>query len=339
MKSVLLSVFAVLLFASCQKDVILVPDGYGKTEVNKPDGQYVPDIGFKSVAYSYANVDPATFDTTKLDFITHIHFAFLYPKEDGSLDLLSNEARFKSLRELATSKGVKTAISLAGNENIYRTIAASAVVRSRFVKNLVEFAVKNNLDGIDLDWEYPRSNYGSDVTFALLTKELSDELHSWHKYLSIAVTPGLYAGTVKDGITEEAIEAVDFVNIMAYDAIKLDPDNMNHHSTYYIADRVLNIWLTEKNLPKEKVVLGIPVYGLDVDDVAMTYSNLLQNGADPLADEFTIDQVTYYYNGVNTIKEKTELAKQKGNGVMFWELNQDAKGEHSLIKAAFDVIN
>lgn len=336
MKKIVLSVIAFALFLSCEKDVIKVPDGYGVSELKKPEGDYVVDNSFKRVAYGWGNVDPMLFDTAKLEYITHMHFAFLYPKEDGSLTALSNEGRFKSLNELAISKGVKTAISLAGDENIYRTIASSAAVRKTFVKNVVEFAVRNNLSGIDLDWEYPRANYGSDVTFTLLVKELSAELHSWHKYLSIAVTAGLFNGPVKDGITKDAINAVDFVNLMAYDAIGRDAEQPNHHSTYAIAEKVLNVWAQEKNVPKEKIVLGLPAYGLDVKDNPKTYASLLTAGADPNEDSFVIDNIEYYYNGVTIIKAKTELAKTKGNGVMFWEYGQDAKGANSLIKAAYD---
>lgn len=337
MEKILLSVFAFALFLSCEKEIIKVPDGYGASELKKPEGNYEVDKSFKRVAYSWANVDPMLFDTTKLEYLTHMHFAFLYPKEDGTLTALPNESRFKSLNELAISKGVKTAISLAGDENIYRTIASSETVRKAFVKNVVEFAVRNNLSGIDLDWEYPRANYGSDITFGLLVKELSSELHTWHKYLSIAVTAGLFNGPVKDGVTKEAIDAVDFVNLMAYDAMGRDAEQPNHHSTYVIANKVLEVWLQEKSVPKEKIVLGLPAYGLDVADNPKTYANLLAAGADVNSDSFVIDNVEFYYNGISTIKAKTELAMTRGNGVMFWEYGQDARGVNSLIKAAYDV--
>ena len=48
-------------------------------------------------------------------------------------------------------------------------------------------------------------------------KALSKELHSWHKYLSAAVTAVVFPGGIRDGITLGAVEAKDFVNLMAYD--------------------------------------------------------------------------------------------------------------------------
>ena len=336
-KLLILCIASLSLFASCKKDVIWVPEDYGASAVEKPVGNYVPDNSFKRISYAYHNTSLANFDTTKLQYITHLHFAFLNPKEDGTLQTLTNHANFEALNKLAKENKVKTAISIQGNELIFRTIAANEQTRKTLVKSLVDFAVRYNLDGIDLDWEYPRANYGSDVTFEIFTKELSAELHSWHKYLSMAVTAGLFAGPVKDGITKGAIDNVDFLNLMAYDGIGTDTNAPNHHSSYGMAEKVINIWLTDKQVPKEKIILGIPLYGKNSSNASMTYSSLMAAGADVNADVFNVSGVDYYFNGITTIKSKTELAKAKGNGVMFWEYGQDVKGNNSLIKAAYDV--
>lgn len=335
-KMLILALIAMLAMLSCEKDIVWVPDGYGASEVKKPDGPYVADNSFKRVAYCYHSNAIASFDTTKLAYITHLHFAFLTPKEDGTLQLLTNQPNFEALNKLAKEHQVKTAFSIQGNEVMFRTIAANQQTRSLLVKNLVEFAVRHNLDGIDLDWEYPRANFGSDVTFELFAKELSKELHAWHKYVSVAVTPGIYAGPIKDGITRGTIDAVDFVNLMAYDGPNIDPENMQHHATLFMANRVFDTWMVEKGLPKEKAVLGVPLYGKNTSNTAMTFITLLANGADPAADSFVYNGVGYFYNGTNTINAKVELAKQRGNGVMFWEYNQDAKGINSLMKTAYE---
>lgn len=336
-KLFLLFITSVIVFSSCKKDVIWVTDDYGSKAVEKPTGEYIADNSFKRVAYCYHNATIANFDTVKLAYITHLHFAFLNPKEDGTLQTLTNHANFEALNKLAKEYNVKTAISIQGNELMFRTIAANEQTRKKLVESLVEFAVRYNLDGIDLDWEYPRANFGSDVTFEVFVKDLSTELHAWHKYLSVAVTPGLYAGPVKEGITAGTIEAVDFVNLMAYDGFNIDPENPDHHATYYMANRVFDVWLNEKGLPKEKAILGMPLYGKNKDNVSLTYSALLGSGADPNEDEFDVQGITYYYNGIPTIKTKVELAKERGNGVMFWEYGQDARGGNALLKAAHEV--
>lgn len=346
-KLILLCAVAFGLFGSCKKDVIWVPDGYGASKVEKPTGDYVADNSFKRVAYAYHNAAIATFDTTKLQYITHLHFAFLNPKEDGTLQTLTNHGNFVALNKLAKENKVKTAISIQGNELMFRTIAANEQTRKKLVKSLVDFVVLYNVDGVDLDWEYPRANHGSDVTFEVFAKELSAELHAWHKYLSMAVTSGIFAGTVKDGITKGAIDAVDFVNLMAYDGIGVDPVNKDHHATYAMAERVLNAWLIDKGLPKEKAVLGLPVYGkyrkyssaTVYTELSMTYNALLAaNKNDVTVESYTnAAGETYWYNNIGTIQAKTTLAKGRANGVMFWEYGQDTKGANSLLKAAYDV--
>jgi len=41
-----------------------------------------------------------------------------------------------------------------------------------------------------------------------------------------------------------------------------------------------------------------------------------------------------YYNGINTIKQKTQFAlKEKMAGVMIWEISQDLNDDRSLLKA------
>ena len=42
------------------------------------------------------------------------------------------------------------------------------------------------------------------------------------------------------------------------------------------------------------------------------------------------------YNGINLIKTKTQRAKDRCNGIMFWEFSHDSNNANSLIKAAND---
>ncbi|TWI17526.1 glycosyl hydrolase family 18 protein [Sphingobacterium siyangense] len=334
MKRLILSLIVAAGLVSCKKEINKVPDNYGIETEEGPTGDYVSDVSFKNIGYCYANTDPATVDSVKFSMLTHVHFAFLYPKTDGSLTALTNVSRFVGLKNLAKERGAKVAISLGGDAAIYRTLAADATIRKVFVENVVQFVRTYKLDGVDLDWEYPSAAEGSDVTNTYLVKELATKLHALHKYLSIAVTAGLYAGPIKEGITEEVIDQVDFVNLMAYDARGLDPASLNHHSTYTIALKVLDAWQNDKGLPKEKSVLGIPLYGKDVNNNAINFGTLLSNGANPDEDSYTLANVIYYYNGLNTLKQKVGLAKERANGLMYWEINQDASGNDSLIKAA-----
>ena len=69
-----------------------------------------------------------------------------------------------------------------------------------------------------------------------------------------------------------------------------------------------------------------------------TYNYVLSQGGDATKDTATIinDSTSYliHYNGLETVKRKTIEAKNRSNGVMFWEMGQDAVDNRSLIRAA-----
>lgn len=324
-----------VVFASCEKEIARVPDGYGSKEFVKPTTPYAADASFKKVAYFPAYRGFADIDTTALDDLTHVVFSFLKPKADASLVLDDSKESIRNVVSMVKRHNAKVVIALNGDNKIYTTLISNPQSKQLLIDNIITFVLENQFDGVDMDWEYPNATKGNDVTFGRFMKDLSTELHSWHKSLSMAVTAGIYAGPIKDGINQDAIDACDFVNLMAYDGVGTDAARPKDHSSYAMAERVLTIWLTEKNLPKEKAVIGLPMYGkAENNSTSMPFKDLLKNGADRNGSEFAVSGTVYYYNGFSTIEQKTQLAKQRANGIMFWEMGQDAAGENSLIKHA-----
>jgi GH18 family chitinase len=49
--------------------------------------------------------------------------------------------------------------------------------------------------------------------------------------------------------------------------------------------------------------------------------------------------ITFYYNGIKTVKEKTRLAMKRGGGIMMWAVASDTTGKYSLLKAINEVIS
>lgn len=290
----ILSIVAVALLASCTKDIIQVPDGYGAKEFVKPTTPYVADLSFKKVGYFPAYRSIKDIDTTALDDLTHVIFSFLKPRADGILVLDDSKESIKNVVALVKRHNCKIIIALNGDNNIYTTLLSNSQTKQVLIKNIVTYVLENQLDGVDLDWEYPNASKGNDVTFGVFMKELSAELHSWHKTLSMAVTAGVYEGAIRDGINQNAIDACDFVNLMAYDGAgwKSNPD----HSPYSLAQEVLDIWLIGKNLPKEKAVLGLPTYGKGKEtptsaEKAMPFKDLLTAGANKDGTSFVVGEL------------------------------------------------
>jgi GH18 family chitinase len=111
----------------------------------------------------------------------------------------------------------------------------------------------------------------------------------------------------------------------------------------------IEIYSTDRNIPKEKLTLGVPfygyVYGPGITDKpyrpSMTYKEIVSQFH---GSEFTDslknmpDGKSVFYNGIPTIKQKTVLAKEKASGIMIWQLAADARGSKSLLKAINETV-
>ena len=240
-------------------------------------------------------------------------------------------------RAQSKSNNVKFGISVSGASDIFVNIAKSATARTTFVTNIVNFAKNNNLDGVDMDWEYPSTTNGSADNFVLLMKELSEALHKSNKFLSAAVTPAVYAGGIRDGVKPEVFPHIDFFNIMQYDGPGYDSTEKLNHAPYKMSVASLDIWLGTKALPRIKAIVGIPLYGENDLGSSKGYRDIEATaGVDVNLNLATIAGIDYGFNGIALVKQKAQLAKDRANGIMFWEFSHDSNNSRSLIKAAND---
>jgi chitinase len=273
-------------------------------------------------------------DTTAIPFhrLTHINFSFAIPaKTGGGLDALRNSDNLIGLVKKAHRNNVQVFISVGGwsigdepgDDSRFHRLAQTKEERDYFVSNTMELVRRYNLDGVDVDWEYPDIENRSAEDNVLLMKQLGDSLHAINKKLTAAV---VHYGNQGDGTKKEIFAIVDWLNLMTYDDDKGQPIP---HAPYSLVEKSYNYWVTQRGLPAHKAVLGLPFYGKPRGKLTH-YKDLVNAGADPYADAF--DSV--YYNGINTIKKKTEFAKkQKMAGVMIWEISQDLNDDRSLLRA------
>ncbi len=278
-----------------------------------------------------------------------VMYAFYGVNGSGTLSAPSApSSTLTAVRDKARANNAKVFLAIndgaAGN---FKNMAATAAGRNNFIKDVMNTVRANTLDGIDIDWEFPSTSDGTDATFTLLIKELSDSLHrDGRYYLSCAITAGKYAGGIRDAIRNEIFPYVDFFNIMAYDDFSTTVP-YRHHSDYTLATVCLNYWLNTRSMPAAKAVLGVPGYGrpsgITQSNTVLTYSGILGQGGNPQLDSAIVTaggftNYTIYYNGQYTVKRKAKLAKDIANGVMFWEKGQDAHDNNSLLKAACDTV-
>jgi GH18 family chitinase len=202
--------------------------------------------------------------------------------------------------------------------------------KSKFIHEIKEYCLLNNFTGVDMDleWDNVTKLYSSFVV------ELKDTLTKYN----LGLTAALPGTTRYSNINNEALNAFDVINLMVYDfAGPWAPNNPGQHSSYNHGVQSINYWKGQE-FDLEKIRLGVPFYGYDFTNLnnitSFNYSEMVSLNQDYAY----LDKVgEKYYNGINTIKKKTKLAKSKNlKGIMIWELGQDVfspNEEFSLLKA------
>ncbi|TDB68271.1 glycoside hydrolase [Arundinibacter roseus] len=290
---------------------------------------------FKVVGY----FTPGTAEPERLplQYLTHINYSFAIPaptgdtllplRQDETLKRLVAHAHRKQQTEVFISVGGWDIGDGGGEDGRFHRMAERPEGRHTFVKSVMHLVRKYTLDGVDLDWEYPDENHRSAEDYVLLVSELADSLHASGKKLTAAVVA---SGSKGYGTKKEALDKMDWVNLMAYDG-DYGGDILKAHSPYSYAVQSINYWINERKLPASKALIGLPFYSKKgFGQFGPTYQQLIADGASAYDDYWK----GAFYNGINTIEAKTRLARKMGlGGVMIWEIGLDTADDTSLLKA------
>lgn len=338
--------FCIIFITSCKKtaDVLPPPVIIPVTQLIAPP----PSFGFYVVGYfpSYRNV-PSVPDV-KFKMCNVINYAFANLNNTGAL-VIGNPAHLIAVRDKAKANGAKIFLSISGLAVDFKTMAAANTGRNSFITQAMGLVRLYGLDGLDIDWEFPRTDEGTDVTYTALMKQLSDSCHTGRKYyLTAAISAGKYAGAVRDAISNELWlgNYVDWFNIMSYDDFSTTAP-YKHHTDLALANTSINYWVGTRGMPASKAVLGLAAYGrasgMVQTGTTMGFADIILQGGNPQLDSAVVSNGSFlnykiYYNGLATVKKKAMLAKQSANGIMMWEKSQDAQDNNSLLKAVCDTI-
>ena len=185
--------------------------------------------------------------------------------------------------------------------------------RAKFIDSVDDFVTRYNLDGLDVDWEFPALPGAAGNVFrpedtqnyTLVLKELrarfnkmQNKLHR-HLYLTIAAgsTPEFIAHTQMDKVQKY----VDTVNLMAYDFYEPGNDKITgNHAPLYVDPADPKKVSSDKSVkefeaagvPANKIVLGVPFYGHVWGHVGPTNHGLFQPGDKVPAAYSTYGQLT-----------------------------------------------
>jgi chitinase len=280
---------------------------------------------------------------------THIIFSFAHPTADGDL-LLNGDHSVKNLRAIVSNAhkhDTKVMLAIGGWFHInggesykyFKSAISTPASRKKLVNELVSLADREKLDGIDIDFEHPRSK--EDAQFlAAFAKELSFSLKPKDKELSIAVNAKVHSvtGTEIHSVVFEPtmFQYFNHVNLMAYDGQWDGEYNAANLSPFSYSANIVAYWtrlFDQHGYSRDKLVLGVPLYAQPEDPSIkqVSYEALINsNPGNADKDKVSMNGTTYHYNGHSTMKKKTELAVSHDlGGIMLWEAGLDAKGAHS----------
>ncbi len=237
-------------------------------------------IGYIFPAHSV--LDPAAIDASRL---THVNYAFANIAGGRVVQGFENDAR--NLRALGGLRRrhphLKVLVAIGGWtwSGGFSDAALTGASRRRFVESAVDFVRAHDLDGIDVDWEYPGLPGNGNThrpedreNFTALMAELRAALDT-----AGAQGRRRYLLTIAAGASREYLAhtemgkvqaSLDFVNLMAYDfRVESSSALAGHHANLYphpadpdqvSADGAVGEFL-DAGVPAAKLVLGVPFYG------------------------------------------------------------------------------
>lgn len=239
---------------------------------------------YKVIAYYTGNGE--TIKQYPVEKLTHIIYSFLKLQND-TLSFLNDDQR-KTVQQLVELKKqhpqLKIMVSIGGWGGCAPCsgLFASAEHRDRFAKTTVALFKQYNIDGLDLDWEYPviegypgHAYDSSDKNnFTELVKALRKEMGN--SFL-LSFAAGGFTKYLEQSIDWNAVmPSVDFVNLMTYDLVNGSSKMTGHHTLLYDqkpeqqSTRKCVEWLLNKNVDAGKLIIGAAFYARvweNVDDI------------------------------------------------------------------------
>jgi chitinase len=240
----------------------------------------------KIVGYIVAgNVDDK-FDEISAEKLTHINYAFANIK-DGKIVAGNpkDEKRLKKINSLKKDNpDLKILISVGGWSwsGGFSEAVATKIAREQFANSGISFLQKNQIDGIDLDWEYPGQPGAGNVhtpedktNFTSILKLFRKKLDSLGK-----IDQRNYLLTIATAANQQYLDHVelnkiheylDFISIMSYDYQGGWNDSTSHHTNLYVSKTDPNDYKQstktavtehlEAGAPSKKLIVGVAFYG------------------------------------------------------------------------------
>ena len=361
-----------VVWTTSDKDIISV-DGV----VNKA---YTPqNVTMKAIVSCGNESKTALYDyvvpRTTMTLTRGVSGAYLYSDFGGDMDLLIStyDVYFLAFANFSTTgevtglgemgsfivKNYKEQIHARGaylvpsfrTTEIFVKVATSEASRVRFAESIVEMINKYDLDGVDIDWEYPKDQ-DQMRGYTALMKEIYTKVKANNpKHI---VTSAILIGALENFRMSESIKYMDYANMMSYEMHSTS--KATHHTALYsgtgaplaISNSLSRF--TGNGIPLEKIIIGCGFFGRQFTnskglgtaatyvEAALSYSkikNLVDNQTDTMK-RYWDDQCKspYIYDSSNgffvsyddpeSIGYKFDyVVSKKLGGIMCWQTGQD----------------
>jgi len=247
--------------------------------------------------------------------MTRINYAFAnikdgkvalgYPQDDANLKLLATLRRQNPELQILLSVG---GWSWSAH---FSDAALTKQSRESFVESAVELVERYDLDGLDIDWEYPDQpgagnahRHEDTQNFTLLMKEIRGRLDAAEKTLHRRLYLTIAAGASDEYLQKTEMDKVqsylDAVNLMAYDYYMPGQDHMTGNFAplypspadprHVSADASVRSY-EKAGVPAAKIVLGVPFFGRAWHNVSVRNHGLFQPGRGGADASIPYDQI------------------------------------------------
>lgn len=243
-------------------------------------------------------------DSVAVEKLTHINYAFVNIK-NGEAFLQNERTDTVNLRNLVGAKkrnpDLKVLISIGGWSWSKGFSDAVLTDSSRlvFARSAVALVARYELDGIDIDWEYPgmvgdgnvfRQEDGAHYTamFRSLRSCLDSLGRLTGRTYLVTTAVGASAAFLQHTSMGEAAVYLDYVNVMSYD-FKDEEDSSGHHTNLFAsasdwgqrsADKAIRQF-EAAGVPAAKLVMGSGFYGHGWKMASVTGHGLYQATVGP----------------------------------------------------------
>lgn len=241
---------------------------------------------YRIIGYVGGGTEIWRIDAAKL---THINYAFAKINEAGQI-YFDNPRSYQHMAQLQALKSknphLKLLVSVGGwGADGFSDAALTDASRRVFAESIIEMIKQYDLDGIDLDWEYPGQpgpgivyREEDKINFTLMLKTVREHLDR----LSNArghTGPDRYLLTIASNDDQAYFEHtemetlhryLDFINVMTYDTFTSGSSMTGHHTGLYGSDHpgaakrnaatAIDRHL-RAGIPPRKIVLGVAFYG------------------------------------------------------------------------------